>query len=58
MSQRQNDKPDTVERCVPRQDGQFLVITRKGRSAVSIDEVAIGSHVAIKDGLVVGKAHV
>lgn len=41
---------DSVVRCVPRQDGGFLIVTRKGNSAVSLSEIPEGAHVILRDG--------
>lgn len=41
---------DTVERCVCRQDGGWLVTTRKGNHGVALEQIPIGSSVVIKDG--------
>lgn len=42
--------PGIVAKCVPRQDGGFMVITRKGLSATSPTEIPEGSHVVISGG--------
>lgn len=47
-----NTKPDTVARCVPRQDGGYLIVTRKGGSGISPRPFAEGARVTIRDGVV------
>jgi hypothetical protein len=44
---------ETVGRCVPRQDGGYLIVTRKGRSGSSPHEIPEGAAVVIRDGLAV-----
>lgn len=52
MATKSTEKPDTVTRCVPRQDGAFLIITRKGLSGRSDSEIREGAHVIIREGVV------
>jgi hypothetical protein len=40
---------EVVRKCVARQDGGFLIVTKKG-SAVSPVELPEGAHVIITDG--------
>jgi hypothetical protein len=47
---------ETVARCVPRQDGGYLIVTRKGKSAVATSEIPEGAHIVIRDGLAVRAA--
>lgn len=47
---------ETVARCVARQDGGWLIVTRKGKSAVSLVELSEGAHIVIRDGLAVRNA--
>lgn len=51
MSVRVGEKTDTVIRCVPRQDGGFLIVTRKGASGSSPVELTEGSHVVVSNGI-------
>lgn len=41
---------ESVQRCVPRHDGGYLIVTRKGRHAVSTTEIPEGARVVIRDG--------
>jgi hypothetical protein len=41
---------DTVTRCVPRHDGGWMVVTKKGSSGVAPQEIPTGSRVVIRDG--------
>lgn len=50
MSVRVAPLTDSVARCVPRHDGGFLIVTRKGKSAVSLSEIPEGAHIVIRDG--------
>jgi hypothetical protein len=50
MAVRVAPKTETVARCVPRQDGGYLIVTRKGTSAVSLTEISEGTPVVIRDG--------
>lgn len=50
MSARRKDGPTTVVRCVPRQDGQWLVLTRDGRNAVSLTEIPEGARITVRAG--------
>lgn len=45
-------KPQTVARCVPRQDGGYLIVTAKGGSGSSPNPIPEGARVIIRDGLV------
>lgn len=47
---RAQTKPSTVSRCVARQDGEYLVVTRDGQAGVSAAEIDIGAQVVIRDG--------
>ena len=49
-------KPEVVSRCVARQDGGWMVVTRKGRSGVSLTEIPEGAAVVIRDGQAVRPA--
>lgn len=50
MTSRVSEKTETVSRCVPRQDGGFMVLTRSGKSAVSSEELPEGARVVIREG--------
>lgn len=50
MSVRLSEKTDCVARCVPRQDGGFLIVTRKGASGASMSEFHVGAHVIVRNG--------
>jgi hypothetical protein len=50
MAPRSATKPDTVTRCVPRHDGGWMIVTRKGGSGVSASEIPEGARVMIRDG--------
>lgn len=41
---------ETVARCVPRQDGGYLIVTLKGRSAASTETIPEGARIVIRDG--------
>jgi hypothetical protein len=43
-------KPSLVTRCVQRQDGDWLVVTKDGRSGTSPVEIPEGARVTINDG--------
>lgn len=45
-----------VARCVPRQDGGYMVVTLKGASGVSREPLPEGAHVVIRDGQAVRAA--
>jgi hypothetical protein len=47
---RPSTQPDTVVRCVPRQDGGYLIVTRLGASGSSPFALAEGSRVRVVDG--------
>lgn len=49
MSVRVAPKTEAVLRCIPRHDGGYLIVTKKG-SAVSPVEIEAGAHVVIADG--------
>lgn len=49
MAVRVAPKSDVVLRCVPRQDGGFLIVTRKG-SGSSPRPIEEGAHVLLRDG--------
>lgn len=51
MSARVAPITDTVARCVPRHDGGYLIVTRKGKSAVATSDIPEGAHIVIRDGL-------
>ncbi len=53
MSARVSPKIETVARCVPRHDGGYLIVTRKGSSAASPEQIPEGSLVVIRDGQIV-----
>lgn len=53
MAVRVADKADIVVRCVPREDGGYLVITHKSGSGSSRVELAEGTRIVIRDGLAV-----
>jgi len=48
---RGNTKPDTVARCVPRQDGGYLVQTLGGLAGSSPFMIPEGTRVVIRDGV-------
>jgi hypothetical protein len=50
MSVRVAALTDIVIRCVARQDGGWLVVTRRGKSGVSPTEIPEGAQVVIRDG--------
>lgn len=50
MAVRIGEKTDAVARCVPRQDGGFLIVTRKGASGSSASEFHVGAHVVVRNG--------
>lgn len=52
MAVRVAPKTDVVLRCVPRQDGGYLIVTRKGGSGSSPRPFAEGARVTIRDGVV------
>lgn len=41
---------ETVARCVARQDGGYLIVTRQGSNAVSTEPLGEGVSVTIRDG--------
>lgn len=43
-------KPEVVERSVPRHDGGWMIVTRKGNAAVSLQPIPEGVRIAIRDG--------
>lgn len=51
MSFRVGDKTDSVQRCVPRQDGGFMIVARKGATGSSADEMREGERVIIANGI-------
>lgn len=51
MAARVAPKAETVARCVPRQDGGYLIVTLKGVSGSSPHPFAEGAQVVIRDGL-------
>lgn len=51
MGQRTAEKTDTVSRCVPRQDGEWMIVTRKGAAGSSPVEMAEGAHVVVANGI-------
>jgi hypothetical protein len=53
MAPRITPKTETVARCVPRQDGGYLVVTRKGEAGSSPHEIPEGVPIVIRDGLAV-----
>lgn len=50
MSVRMAPKVEFVGRCIPRQDGGYLIITLKGQSGVSPVELPEGAQVIITEG--------
>lgn len=50
MAARVSPKTETVARCVPRHDGGYLIVTRKGLSAASPEQIPEGAQVVIRDG--------
>jgi hypothetical protein len=56
MSVRVAPLSQTVARCVARQDGGFIVVTRKGHSAVAPEELPEGARIVIRDGQAVRAA--
>lgn len=54
---RAKDRSTTVQRCIARQDRQWLVITQDGQSAVSTEELPIGARVLVRDGTITRQAH-
>lgn len=50
MSARITPKTETVACCVARQDGSWMVVTRKGQSAVSKSKIPEGVPIIIQDG--------
>lgn len=51
MSVRVAPKADYVTRCVPRQDGGWMVMTRKSGSASSPKQIPEGTAVVVRDGI-------
>lgn len=51
MAVRAGQKTDSVARCVPRQDGGFLIVTRKGASGSSPIELHEGANVVVRNGV-------
>lgn len=51
MAVRVTEKAETVARCVPRQDGGYMVVTLKGASGASPDPIPEGARVLIRDGV-------
>lgn len=39
-----------VERCIPRIDGGWMVLTRNGPSAVASREIPEGTRIVVRDG--------
>jgi hypothetical protein len=50
VSARNTRKTESVARCVPRQDGGWLVVTLSGRSAVAFEPIPQGARIIIRDG--------
>lgn len=50
MASRLAAMTETVARCVPRQDGGYLIVTMKGRSAASTEIIPDGARIVIRDG--------
>lgn len=50
MSARVTVKTETVARCVARQDGAYMIVTRKGNAGSSPTEIPEGTAVVIRDG--------
>jgi hypothetical protein len=44
------DKPQTVSRSIPRQDGGYWITTRERSHAVSTEDLPEGTRVLIRDG--------
>lgn len=51
MSVRTAEKTDCVSRCVQRQDGGWMVVTRKGASGSSPVEMREGESVIVANGI-------
>jgi hypothetical protein len=45
-------KSEPVLRCVPRQDGGFMIVTKKGSGSSPV-ELHVGAAVIIRDGVAV-----
>ena len=41
---------EIVARCIPRQDGGWMVVTRKGNAGSSPSEIPQGAQVIVRDG--------
>lgn len=52
MAVRVAPKTEAVARCVPRLDGGYLILTRKGSGSSPV-ELPVGSAVVLRDGLAV-----
>lgn len=52
MAVRAAPQNDYVVRCVPRQDGGWLVVTKKGANGVALSEIPEGARVTIQNGKV------
>lgn len=57
MTTNRKETSTTVARCVPRQDGQWLVLTRDGRNAVAFSELPEGARVVVRAGIAERTAH-
>jgi hypothetical protein len=53
MSAQTKVKSEVVARCVPRQDGGYMIVTRNGSAGSSASEIPAGAWVTIRDGLAV-----
>lgn len=51
MAVRNAERSDSVARCVPRQDGAYLIVTRKGAAGSSPVPMDEGSHVVVANGI-------
>jgi hypothetical protein len=47
------EKVDFVKRCVPRQDGGWMVVTTKGAAGSSPEPIHEGARVLIRGGIAV-----
>lgn len=41
---------EIVARCIPRQDGGWMVVTRKGNAGSSPTEIPEGTQIILRDG--------
>jgi hypothetical protein len=57
VSASRKEASTTVARCVPRHDGQWLIITRDGRNAVAFSELPEGARVVVRAGIAERTAH-